>query len=299
MENIVERLKQLKCGKVFGNISLKEYTSYRLEGTALALVYPTNTQDLMKLTQFLKTEKIKYKILGNGSNLIFCNNFYDGVLIRLSHFDHLKIEQNKIVVGAGYPLIKLAMKVSKMGLTGLEFATGIPGTVGGAVYMNAGAYQSDMGYVVREVTVLTPELQIKRLSNLDMDFHYRSSFLQRHPNYICLEAVVGLALGNKEDIMEIIEDRRRRRIESQPLDYPSAGSVFRNPPQDYAGRLVEAVGFKGKQVGGAQISEKHANFVINAGGAKGSDICTLIQLTKQEVLDKMGVDLKIEQEFVE
>lgn len=297
--NIIKDLKKIKCGKILTDINLKDYTTYKLNGKAKVVVFPKNKIELINLIKYIKANNISYKILGNGSNLIFVKPVYEGILIKLSEFDNLKIEKNIIEVGAGYNLMKLALKVSRMGLTGLEFATGIPGSVGGAVYMNAGAYNSDMGYVVKKVKVLTPNLEIKEMTNRELNFHYRTSFLQQNPGYICLEATIILRYGNKDIIMDIIKDRKERRVINQPLEYPSAGSVFRNPPNDYAGRLIEEIGYKGKKNGGAKVSEKHANFIINVGNATGKDIYDLIIEIKEKVKEKYDIELKVEQEIVE
>ena len=231
--------------------------------------------------------------------MLFSDKDYNGVLIKLNEFNEIKfISSNKVRVGAGYSLIKLSLLTAKKGLTGLEFASGIPGSVGGAVFMNAGAYKSDMGYIVESVKVLTPDFKIINLVNKEMQFHYRTSFLQKHPDYICLEVVLELKKGKKEAIEEVIRERKKRRVESQPLEYPSAGSVFRNPPDTFAGKLIEDVGLKGKKKGGAMISDKHANFVINYKNASSSDIKYLIDLAHDRVLEEYGIDMKIEQEFV-
>ena len=198
-----------------------------------------------------------------------------------------------------FSLIKLALRCARRGLTGLEFASGIPGTVGGAIYMNAGAYKMDMGYITTTVKVLDPNLEVKILTNQDLDFHYRSSFLQKVNGYICLEATLLLRRGDTNTIMEVIQDRKMRRLESQPLEYPSAGSVFRNPEGDYAGRLIEEIGYKGYSIGDAEVSLKHANFIINKGNASGDDIKKLIKEIKSKVKEKYNIDLKVEQEFVE
>lgn len=195
--------------------------------------------------------------------------------------------------------MELAYKASRLGLTGLEFATGIPGTLGGAVYMNAGAYKSDMGYIVSEIRVLTPDLKIMTLYNKDLNFHYRTSFLKENKGYICLEAKLILKHGNKEEIKKIIEDRKQKRWLSQPLEYPCAGSVFRNPENDFAGRLIEECNLKGKIIGGAMISSKHANFIINHGNATAKDIKDLIKLAQKEVKNKFNIDLYLEQEIIE
>ena len=295
----ISEIKKLKVGKVIENINLKEYTTYKAGGIGKILVIPNDTEQLIKLLTYIKEKKLKYKILGNGSNLLFGDEVYDGVLIKLDNFNSLDINKNKVTVGAGFNLIKLSLIVARHNLAGLEFASGIPGTVGGAVFMNAGAYKSDMGYIVESVKVLTPDLKIKVIKNKEMDFHYRTSFLQKNRDYICLEAVLSLYQGDKEAILEVIRDRKLRRLESQPLEYPSAGSVFRNPPDDYAGRLIEELGYKGKKIGDAMVSTKHANFVINLGHAKGNDIKKLILEIKDKVKEKYNIDLIIEQEFVE
>ncbi len=299
MNNLIERLETLNIGKVEEKVCLSKYTTYKVGGKALAIVYPKNVSSLIKVLKFLRNENILYKILGNGSNVLFSDKPFNGVIIKLSEFDDIKfLNGNKIRVGAGYSLMKLSLMAAKRGLAGLEFASGIPGSVGGSVYMNAGAYKSDMGYIVREVKVLTPDLKIITLENKEMNFHYRSSFLQSHPNYICLEVLIKLDKGNKQAIEEVIKERRKRRMESQPLEYPSAGSVFRNPTGMYAGQMIESLGLKGKKVGGAMVSDKHANFIINYKKAKSEDIKNLIELVHKEVLDKYKVDMKIEQEFV-
>lgn len=246
---------------------------------------------------YIKKNNLKYKIIGGGSNLIFDGD-YDGILIRLDKFDHLKIEDTKIVVGAGYNLIRLALKCARNSLTGLEFATGIPGTVGGAIVNNAGAYKSDMGYIVEEVLVITPELEIKKLYNRDLNFHYRTSFFKENKDYIILQATIVLKRGKKDAIMAVIEDRKKRRLMSQPLDFPSAGSVFRNPVNNFAGKLIEDIGYKGKNEGGAKVSEKHANFIINTGDATGKDIIKLIEEIKEKVKKEYDIDLILEQEIV-
>lgn len=297
--DLIKSLNDLHIGDVTDNADLREYTTYKVGGRAKAIVSPDDTESLITLLKFLKNNKIKHKIIGNGSNLIFSDNLYDGVLIKLDNFNKLEINENYVTVGAGYSLIKLALRTARLGLTGLEFAAGIPGTVGGAIFMNAGAYKSDMGYVVTTVKILTPKLEVETLTNSNLDFHYRSSLLQKYPECICLEATLCLRYGDTNAILEVINDRKIRRLESQPLEYPSAGSVFRNPKDDYAGRLIESIGYKGKKIGGAQVSDKHANFIINTGNATGSDVKTLITEIKDKVKKEYNIELKVEQEFVE
>lgn len=300
MENkLKENIKKIKDIEVLEDVSLKKYTTFKLAGVASILTIPKNIDALINLLKFLKQENIKHKVIGNGSNLVFVNKYYDGVLIKLENLKHIIIEDTIITVGAGYSLSKLSLETAKLGLTGLEFAAGIPGTIGGAIFMNAGAYKSDMGYVVSEAKILTPSLEIKTLYNRDLDFHYRNSFLQKNPGYICLEAKIILKHGDKNVIMDLMEERKQRRLMTQPLDYPSAGSVFRNPEGDYAGRLIEEIGYKNKNVNGAYVSEKHANFIINKGEATGEDVKKLIEEIQNKIEEKYGIKLKAEQEFVE
>lgn len=299
MKDIIEHIKTMNIGKIEENVSLKKYTTYCAGGKASCIAYPKNTKSLIQLLKYLSSQNIPFKILGNGSNLLFSDKTYKGVLIRLNEFNEIKyLGKKKIRVGAGYSLIKLSLQTAKKGLTGLEFASGIPGTVGGAVYMNAGAYKSDMGYVVESVKVLTPEFKVITLVNKELNFHYRSSYLQEHPGTICLEVVLKLKIGKREAIEEVIKERRKRRLESQPLEYPSAGSVFRNPPDNFAGKLIEDAGIKGMKKGGAMVSNKHANFIVNYKNASSSDIKYLIDYCHDQVLEKFGIDMKVEQEFV-
>lgn len=297
--NVIRELKKLGVGKVIASPLMKDYTTYKVGGMALALVIPYDCSSLITLLKYLRMKNITYKILGNGSNVIFNDSNYNGIIIKLSEFNNLKIINNKIIVGAGYMLNKLAIRLSRLGFTGIEFAAGIPGTVGGSIYMNAGAYKSDMGYIVRSIKVLTPDYEIKTLTNQDLNFHYRSSYLQYHKDYICIEATIHLVKGNQKEIMELINERKARRVETQPLEYPSAGSVFRNPKDNYAGKLIEDSGCKGKRIGDAQVSLKHANFIVNLGSARGEDVKALIEEVRDTVKEKYNIELKIEQEFVE
>ena len=295
----IKDIYDLNVGDVIENIDLSCYTTYKLSGVGRVLVIPRDIDGLKKLISYIKSNGLKYKILGNGSNLIFKNELYDGVLIKLDNFVSLDINDCIVSVGAGYNLMKLALKCSMMGLSGLEFATGIPGSVGGSVYMNAGAYNSDISSVLESALILTPSLDIVKYSNSDFNFSYRTSILQEDHDYICLAAQFRLSHGDRNEIMELVNSRRERRISSQPLEFPSAGSVFRNPEGDYAGRLIEELGYKGRSVGGACVSLKHANFIVNNGQATGRDICSLIDSIKSDVHDKYGIDLKVEQEIVE
>lgn len=299
MDDVVLKIERANLGRVDKNVNLSKHTTYRVGGVAKAFVYPKNVSSLITLLKILNMNNIKYKILGNGSNLLFSDDDFDGIIIKLDEFNDVSfLSNNRIRVGAGFSLMKLSLMAAKKGLAGLEFAAGIPGTIGGAIFMNAGAYKSDMGYVVQQVKVLTPDFRVITLENREMDFHYRTSYLQKNPKYICLEVVLKLVKGEREAIEEVIKERRNRRMESQPLEYPSAGSVFRNPEGYYAGQLIEELGYKGHRNGGAMVSSKHANFIINYDHATGREIRDLILEVHDKVLEKHGIDMKIEQEFV-
>lgn len=300
MDEVIQLIEKEDIGKIDRDESLAKHTTYKVGGKARAFVYPKDVESLVKLMKIIKANNCLYKILGNGSNVLFSDKDYEGIIIKLDELDDIKfIRPNKIRVGAGYNLMKLSMLTAKKGLTGLEFASGIPGSVGGSVFMNAGAYKSDMGYVVTNVKVLTPDFKIIKLENREMNFHYRSSFLQTHRDYICLEVEIKLSKGKKDAIEDVIKERRKRRMESQPLEYPSAGSVFRNPEGHFAGQMIEELGLKGMKKGGAMVSEKHANFIINYNKkATSDDIKYLIDYVHDKVKEEYDIDMKVEQEFV-
>ncbi len=298
MQTIIEYITKNNIGKYEENVSISKYTTYKVGGNAKLFVYPKNRDKLILLIKELREKKIKHMVLGNGSNTLFSDKEYDGVIIKLDSLDEITFKNNTVKAGAGVSLMKLSYQAVRRGLAGLEFATGIPGTVGGAIFMNAGAYKSDMGYVTKSVEVLTPNLEVITMTNKELNFHYRSSFFQKNRDFICLSALIQLRENDKDLLQEIVDDRKKRRLESQPLEYPSAGSVFRNPDNLFAGKLIEDLGLKGYTIGGAKISEKHANFIINYNNASGKDIKELIDLVKDKVKEKYNIELKCEQEFV-
>ena len=283
--------------KKVSNADLKNYTTYKLEGKVACVYFPEDVTELEKLILKLKKENIKYKILGNGSNLIISSK-YDGVLIKLENFDKLVIDGNMVTVGSGYMLPKLALECANKNLSGLEFATGIPGTIGGAIYQNAGAYGEQMDKVIKSVTVLDDQGNIKNLNKEELQLGYRDSIL-KHESLICLEVVLELKRDSYENIKQKMHDNLLNRKEKQPLEYPSAGSVFRNPPGYGAGKLIEDAGLKGFKVGDAMVSLKHANFIVNVGHASGEDVLQLIKIIQEKVKDETGILLEVEQEVLE
>ncbi len=294
LEEIINLLEN--DGDIKENVSLKTLTTLKVGGISKYVFYPKDVTSLKKTLTLFKKNNINYKIFGNGSNIIPSDKIYDGVIIKLSSLNNLKIEDEVIEVEAGYSLMKLAKEVIKLGLSGLEWANGIPGTIGGAVYMNAGAYKQDMSFVLEKITALDENMNIVTLNKDELDFSYRHSRLMEE-NLICLSATLKLEKKDISLIEEVVNKRKEKRMETQPLEYPSAGSVFRNPFNDFAGRLVEKCNLKGKQIGGAMISLKHANFIINKDNATGKDVLDLINLAKKEVKEKFNIELKQEQEL--
>ena len=281
--------------------SLKKYNTYRVEGSAKYLISPNSITDLSSVIRILKESNEKFYILGNGSNVVINDKEYDGAVIRLDKINGIEInpKMHMAYAEAGAMLPKLANESINQGLTGLEFAVSIPGTIGGAIYGNAGAYNACILDYVESVTVLDENYDVRVIEHEDISYSYRHSMFKEQKNLIILGAKFFLKEGDKANSLEIIEDRRQRRIATQPLEYPSAGSVFRNPDGDFAGRLIESCNLKGYKIGGAEVSEKHANFIINSNNASGEDIYKLINYVHDQVLEKTNVDLIVEQEFID
>ena len=277
--------------KTVNNALIRDITSYKLRGKVKKLLFPSNIEELRDLLK----NTLKYKIVGFGTNLIISEN-YDGVIIKHSDLNEVSFDENIVRVGCGYSLSKLSMECAKRGLSGLEFACGIPGSIGGAVYMNAGAYGKSISDVLTRVWVLDGSL-IKELNVSELDFDYRDSIFKKK-NYVVLEAEFILNYKNSDLILNEIKGIMAMRSEKQPLDLPSAGSVFRNPEGYSAGRLVEKAGLKGMMVGDAEVSMKHANFIVNKGEASAEDVIELISEIKKIIKDKYDVLLETEQEIV-
>ena len=287
-------------GLAEANVSLKNYNTYKIAGSARFMVFPNSEEDLINLIKFLKEENISYRVLGNGSNIIIPDDFYDGVIIKLDHLNDIKIDGTNVYAGAGIMLPVLAKKVINEDLAGLEWASSIPGTLGGSIVGNAGAYKEAIFDYIDKVKVLDNDLNVKEISKKDLDYSYRYSSFKEKRDLIILGAYLNLRKGNKEESLQIVNKRMKKRLETQPLDYPSAGSVFRNPDNDFAGRIIEEdIKFKGKVIGGAKVSEKHANFIINFDNATSKDIRDLIFLIKKEVKEKDNIDLVVEQEIID
>lgn len=296
---MIDKLREF--GDALDYVSLKDHNTYKIDASARYLILPDNVDRLKDLLTFLKENNINYIVLGNGSNVILDDGFYDGAIIKLSNFDELTIDGDTIYAGAGILLPKLSRKLINNDLVGLEWACGIPGTLGGSIVGNAGAYKADIFDHIIKVKVLdTNTNEIKELTKDEIKYSYRYSSFKDNKNLLVLGAYLKVSKGNKEESLNLINRRMKKRLETQPLDYPSAGSVFRNPANDFAGRIIEEdIKFKGKQVGGAKVSDKHANFIINYDNATGSDIRNLISLIKKQVKEKDNIDLIVEQEIID
>ena len=292
---MLEKLQKLLGeAKVFVNEAMASHTTFKIGGPADYFVKPETVEELAAVLKLCKEEEIPYFILGNGSNLLVGDKGFRGVVIQLyKNFDGMNIEGTTVTAKAGAMLVRVAKESGKAGLTGLEFASGIPGTIGGAMVMNAGAYGGEMKDVVTSVTALTKDGEIKKLSAEEMNFRYRGSVIEDE-GYIVLEAEMELKEGNLEEIQARMAELTVQRKKKQPIEYPSAGSTFKRPEGYFAGKLVQDAGLRGFQVGGAQVSEKHCGFVINAGGATAADVMSLMQQVSDKVNEQFGVTLEPE-----
>ncbi|PMC38346.1 UDP-N-acetylenolpyruvoylglucosamine reductase [Bacillus sp. UMB0899] len=299
MKTLFNELKEANIGKVLENEPLAKHTTIKIGGPADIYIEPTSTDSLCKAIEIIKKQGVKWTVIGRGSNLLVADKGIEGAVIKLgAGMDQFELNGETLTVGGGYSVIRLATIISKKGLSGLEFASGIPGSIGGAVYMNAGAHGSDMSNVVVKARILFEDGTIQWLSNEELDFSYRTSILQEKRPGICIEAVLQLKTGEKEDIVAVMQKNKDYRRDTQPWNYPCAGSIFRNPLPNYAGQLVESAGLKGYQIGGAKISEMHGNFIVNAGGATAQDVLDLIEFVKKTILEKFDVTIETEVEII-
>lgn len=298
-----EKIKQrfqtvLEKEQVLEAESMSRHTTFRIGGPADLFVVPKSVDEIAEVLKICREEKAPYFILGNGSNLLVSDKGYRGVVVQLYRgFGKITVSGEEIHAQAGALLSGIAAAARDACLTGFEFAGGIPGTLGGAVVMNAGAYGGEMKDVLKEVTVLTPEGEILTLQADELHMGYRTSVV-KEAGYIVLEAVLSLAKGDPEAIRSRMQELAGMRSSKQPLSYPSAGSTFKRPEGYFAGKLIMDSGLRGYQVGGAQVSEKHCGFVINAGNATAEDVCRLMADVQRIVREKFGVTLEPEVKFL-
>lgn len=299
MKKLIDFLKENKI-PFEENVDGKRLCSFHVGGIVNVVARPENAEQLVRLFAYLNESKIKNIVIGKGSDIVISDRGYDGVIILLSNFTSLSVDENSIVAGAGVSMLKLANFSQQNALAGLEFAQGIPGSVGGGVYMNAGAYGGEMSQVLSSCLVINKKNgMLFVLDACDCDFSYRHSAFMDNKDLIVLFATFDLQKGNSEIIKAKMDEMRAKRSASQPLEYPSAGSTFKRPVGHFAGKLIEDAGLKGFSIGGAQVSEKHAGFVINRGGATADDIKKLVEYIQKTVKEKFDVSLECEIEFVE
>ena len=294
-QNIYDKLKQiLSSAQVKADEPMKNHITFRVGGPADVYVVPKTKEELLQVITCCKAENVPYYIIGNGSNLLVGDKGYRGVVIQIfKEMNEITCEENVICAQAGALLSQVAAKALEQSLTGFEFAAGIPGTLGGACVMNAGAYGGEMKDVLKEVTVLTDEGEFLTIPKEELELGYRTSVIAKK-GYIVIEAVLELKSGNADEIRAYMDELKEKRITKQPLEYPSAGSTFKRPEGYFAGKLIQDADLRGFQVGGAQVSEKHCGFVINKDHATAADIVELMQQVSDRVEEKFGVKLEPE-----
>ncbi len=294
---IKELMQAFPEANIKENEPLSRYTYTKTGGPADALIFPKSKEEVQALVKWLNENDWPLTILGNASNLIVKDGGIRGATIILTDMNQISVQENTIRVLTGAPLIELSKRAYDNELTGLEFACGIPGSVGGAVYMNAGAYGGEVQEVITQVTVLTREGKIREMTNEDMEFDYRHSILQETDD-IALEVVFELKQGKKAEIKEKMDELTFLRTSKQPLEYPSCGSVFKRPTGYFTGKLIQDAGMQGYIWGGAQISTKHAGFIVNINNATATDYIELIEHIKEVILEKDGVTLETEVKII-
>jgi UDP-N-acetylmuramate dehydrogenase len=275
MEQVIQKLKDAEVGTVKIGEPLSQHTTWKIGGPADVLIEPGSVEGLIKAMAIINEEQVPFRAIGRGSNLLVSDEGIEGVVIKLGRgLDHLEINDDEIMVGGGYPLIKLVTVISRQGLSG-----------------------ADISKILKKTRVLFPDGRLEWIDADDMEFAYRTSRLQREEG-ICVEAVFKLQKGEKEDIVKHMQKNKDYRRETQPWSHPTCGSVFRNPLPNHAGALIEEAGLKGYQIGGAQISEMHANFIVNIEDAKAEDVLNLIKHAKETIKKSKGIDMETEVEMI-
>jgi len=297
MKNYIDELYHIKNLSIKENAPLKDYTTMQIGGPADLFLTPKSEKALIKLTKLIKNINKPYFVLGKGSNVIVGDKGYRGIIIYTGSFNKITFKNNNIIAQSGLTLKELANIAQKHSLAGMEFASGIPGSLGGAIYMNAGAYGGEMNDVIKKVSAYDQNGNKKVMQKVELNLSYRDSIFQKK-ECIIFEALLELQKGNKDKISAKMNKLNRKRKNKQPLEYPSAGSSFKRPANYYTGPLIEKANMKGYQLGGAQVSEKHTGFIINKDNATAKDIVNLIQKIQKEVYEISGVMLKPEYKFL-
>lgn len=296
---LTNKLEKINCLEIEKNKKLAEFASFKVGGPADLFLTPKNTAAVRKLMPLVCKSEIPYFILGKGSNLIISDKGYRGVIIYTGELNEYSVEKNIITAQSGLELKEIADIALQNSLSGFEFAAGIPGSLGGALFMNAGAYGGEMKDVITKAEFVNYKGKIMELSREELKLDYRTSILQQeNPDWIAVSVNLKLKEENKKKIKEKMDELHQRRWDKQPMDLPSAGSIFKRPPGHYTGPLIEKAKMKGYQIGGAQVSTKHAGFIVNKGNATSEDIVNLIEKVQEEVYKISGVQLKVEPRFL-
>ncbi len=297
MQKLIDQLKEKHIGTIKENEPLASHTTMKIGGPARIFVEPNSPESVITAVKIAKVAGYPYRVIGRGSNLLVADAGFMGVIIKLGKgLEQVSIQGNDIHVGAGHSIVTLASIAGKNGLTGLEFAAGIPGSIGGAAYMNAGAHGSDMSKVIQKVHVQFLDGEAKWLTTEEMQYSYRTSVLQKIRPGIVLECILTLSKGEPSKIREQILANKKYRKDTQPYDFPCAGSIFRNPLPLYAGKLIQDLGLRGYTLGGAKVSEMHGNFIVNNDQATAQDVLDLIAYIQGQVKEHYQVDLETEVE---
>lgn len=290
-ENLILNFKEfLEEEDILLNEPMKHHIYFKLGGPADILLTPKTIEQVVEAVKFCTNKKIPYYIIGNGSNLLVKDGGFRGVIIKLSKLQEIKVEEDKIIAMGGAQLCDVSKVALDHSLTGFEFACGIPGSIGGAVTMNAGAYGGEMVNVTESALIMDRDCNLRLLSNEELELGYRSSAVMKH-GYTVLQVTLKLVKSEYAKIKEKIDDLTTRREDKQPLEYPSAGSTFKRPEGHFAGKLIQDSGLKGATVGGASVSEKHSGFIINKNNATAKDVLELIELVQKTVKENFGVEL--------
>lgn len=295
---ILEEIQKIVSkDKIFTNEPMSKHTSFKIGGPAEIFVKINNVEELKLIIKISKQAEVPITVVGNGSNLLVSDDGIRGIVLKIE-FDKIKIEESgKLKVGSGVKLAFLAQKCLKEKLEGFEFASGIPGTIGGAIRMNAGAHGSEMKDIVKKITCMTRDGKIQVISNEEAKFEYRNSIFSQN-DYIILEAEIQLRKGNPEEIRSKMDEYATYRKEKQPIEYPSAGSTFKRGNDFITAKLIDECGLKGYQIGGAQVSEKHAGFIINKENATAEDVKQLMKYVEEQVYNKFGKKIEPEIEII-
>lgn len=292
---VKEDLEKLDVGEMIEDEPMYKHTTYKVGGPARIYLKVKDVDSLIKTIKYCGKHRVKYLVIGRGSNLLFSDREYEGLIISLNEcFNEIKVNGSTMIAQAGVPMISLSYQAAKIGLSGFEFMGGIPGSIGGGIYMNAGAYKYDLASVVKTVTLLNEKHEVVTFNNEQMDFSYRHSICQDNRKLIVLEVTFELTAKSPDEIKAVLDKRKERRMSSQPWNMPSSGSVFRNPQDKPAWQYIDECGLRGYEIGGAQVSPKHSNFIVNNGYASAKDIYDLIMLVQEKVNEKFGVKLRRE-----